>query len=81
MNGEVISYSYSNEIDESLKVEQDRPEVWDLLGQPSGKFDYKVKYSAPSRAHILLEDIVPSEWGEEFDKEDEMTRIIQSSNQ
>ena len=60
MDGEVINYSYSYEIDESLKVKQDKLEVWDLLGQPSEKFDYKVKYSVPSITHILLEDIVPS---------------------
>ena len=52
----------------------------DLLGQPYGKFDYKVKYRAPSTAHVLLEDIVPLGWGEEFDKKDGLTRIVQSPN-
>ena len=44
--------------------------MWDLLGQPFGKYDYKVKYSAPPSAHVLVENIVPSGWGEEFNKED-----------
>ena len=60
MDGEVINRSYSYETDESLKIEQNKPEVWDLLGQSFGKFDYKIKYSAPSTSHVLLEDIVPS---------------------
>ena len=32
MDGEVINCSYSYEMDESLRVEQDKLEVWDLLG-------------------------------------------------
>ena len=81
MDGEVISDSSSYEIDESLKVEQGKPEVWDLLGHPSGKFDYKVRYNAPSIAHVLLKDIVLSGWGEEFDKEDDKAiRIVQPLN-
>ena len=47
MNGEVIDYPYPYKIEESLKVKQNKPGVWDLLGQSSRKFDYKVKYSAP----------------------------------
>ena len=50
----------------------------DLLGQPYGKFDYKVKYSSPSTTHVLLEDIVPLDWGEEFNKEDGIVRTISS---
>ena len=81
MDGKVISCSYSYEIDESLRIEQDKLEVWDLLGQPSGKFDYRVKYSAPSIAHVLLKDIVPSGWREEFDKEeDETIRTVHPPN-
>ena len=77
MNGEVIDCPYPCEIDKSLKVEQNKPEVWDLLCQPFGKFDYKVKYSAPPSAHVLTKSIVPLGWGEEFDEEDGMTRIDQ----
>ena len=76
MDSEMIKCSYSYEIDDNLKVEQNKLKVWDLLGQPYGKFDYKVKYSTPSTTHVLLEDIVPSRWGEEFDKEDEMSKIV-----
>ena len=80
MDGEVINYSYSYETDENLKVKQNKPEVRDLLGQPFGKFDYKVKYSAPSTSRVLQKVIVPLGWGVEFDKEDEMTRIGHSPN-
>ena len=36
----------------------------DLLGQPSGKFDYKVFYSKPY--NIPIESIVLGGWGDEF---------------
>ena len=77
MDGEVIDCPYPCETDESLKVEQNKPEVWDLLGQPSGKFDYKVKYSTPLSAYVLTENIMPSRWGEEFDKKDGIIKIDQ----
>ena len=32
-------------------------EVWDTLGQPSGKFDFMVKYAAPESSKISIEDI------------------------
>ena len=76
----MINYFFSYETDESLKIEQNKPEVWGLLVQQSRKFDYKVKYSAPSIAHTLSEDIMPSRWGEEFDKEDGIIRIVQPPN-
>ena len=79
-DGKVINFSYSYKTEKSHKVEQNKPEVWDLLGQPSRKFDYKVEYSAPSITHILSEDIVPSGWGEEFDEENRMIRIVQPLN-
>ena len=41
--------------------------VEDLLGQPSGKFDYKVFYSKPPSYDIPIESIVPGSWGDEFD--------------
>ena len=33
------------------------PSVWDTLGQPSGKYDYMVKYSVPESYKIPIEDI------------------------
>ena len=33
--------------------------VEDLLGQPSGKFDYKVFYSKPPSYNIPIESIIP----------------------
>ena len=41
----------------------------DLLGQPSGKFDYKVFYSKLPLYDIPIESIIPGGWGDEFDDE------------
>ena len=39
----------------------------DLLGQPSGKLDYKVFYSKPPSYDISIKSIVPGGWDDEFD--------------
>ena len=39
------------------------PEVWDTLGQPNGKFDFMVKYTAPENYKIAIEDIKATKWG------------------
>lgn len=39
----------------------------DLLGQPSGKFDYFVWYTKPESAETPFSEIVPSGWGKEFE--------------
>ena len=44
--------------------------VEDLLGQLSGKFNYKVFYSKPPSYDIPIELIIPGGWGDEF-KNDE----------
>ena len=41
----------------------------DLLGQPSGKFDYKVLYSKPPSYDSPIGSIMPGGWGDEFDDE------------
>ena len=64
--------------DDKLESEKKRVEtpkqphrgIEDLLGQPSGKFDYIVFYSKPPSYDILLEIIVSTEWGNEFEDED-----------
>ena len=38
----------------------EREENWDILGQPSGKYDYMVKYSKPLSANIPMKSITPS---------------------
>ena len=43
--------------------------VEDLLGQSSGKIDYKVFYSKPPLHAIPIESIMPRGWGDEFDDE------------
>ena len=42
----------------------------DLLGQPSGKFDYKVFYSKPPSYDIPIESIMPGGWGDEFEDDE-----------
>ena len=44
--------------------------VENLLGQPSGKFDYKVFYIKPPSFDIPIESIMPGGWSEKFDDED-----------
>src|ERR1044072_6906733 len=40
-------------------------EIWDTLGEPNGKFDYLVKYSAPESSKIPIEDVKPTGWGDD----------------
>lgn len=47
-------------LDKVPKMGQDEVEVMDTLGQPSGKFDYLVKYSAPPSFYFDSRNIVPS---------------------
>ena len=55
------------------------------MGQPSGKFDYKVFYSKPPSYDIPIESIVPGGWGDEFNddqpasKEDKKTEDNEQS--
>ena len=42
----------------------------DLLGQPSGKFDYKVFYTKPPSFDIPIKSIMPGGWGEEFNNDE-----------
>ena len=37
-------------------------EIWDTLGQPSGKYDFLVKYTAPGSSRVNIEDIQPTGW-------------------
>ena len=47
-----------------------------MLGQPLGKFDYKVFYSKPPSYDILIESIIPGGWDEEFDDEDSLNEKV-----
>ena len=38
------------------------PEIWDTLGEPSGKYDFMVRYTAPESSRIRIEDIQPTGW-------------------
>ncbi|XP_030443301.2 uncharacterized protein LOC115665583 [Syzygium oleosum] len=48
---------------EFIKLAHENGEVVDTLGQPSGKFDYLVKYSRPPSFFIDPKDVVPDGWG------------------
>nr|QIM56922.1 ORF3 polyprotein [Cacao swollen shoot virus] len=49
-------------------VPKPEKEIWDTLGQPSGKYDFMVKYTAPK--YEYEGPIVPTGWGDEFEDED-----------
>ena len=55
--------------EEILDAPKNDEKVEDLLGQPLGKFDYKVFYSKPSSYDIPIESIMPGGWGDKFDDE------------
>ena len=61
---EDINLQTKEEIPDALKNDE---KVEDLLGQPSGKFDYKVFQSKPPSHDIPIESIMPGGWGDEFD--------------
>ena len=62
---ENISLQTNENAPDASKWSQKRVE--DLLGQPSGKFDYKVFYSKPASYDIPIESIIPGGWGDEFE--------------
>ena len=59
-----------DKVEKPLTSKQSHRVVEYLLGQPSGKFDYKVFYTKPSSFDIPIASIMPGGWGEEFDDED-----------
>ena len=65
---ENISLQTNENAPDASKQSQKRFE--DLLGQPSGKFDYKVFYIKPPSFDVPIESIILGGWGEEFDDED-----------
>ena len=64
---EDINLQTKKEIPDAPKNDE---KVEDLLGQPSGKFDYKVFYSKPPSHNIPIESIMPGGWGNEFDDDE-----------
>ena len=54
-------------LQETPNAPKSEEKVEDLLGQPSGKFDYKVFYSKPPSFDIPIESIMTGGWGDEFD--------------
>ena len=76
---DLIAIVWQTSIPKSDEVSKEEPkekkEVWDLLGHPSKKFNFKVKYTAPPSAALKEKNIIPSGWGDEFTKEDEVITI------
>ena len=63
---------------------RDAEKIEDLLGQPSGKFDYKVFYSKPPSYDIPIESIIPGGWGDKFEDNEtvnEKTKKAENSEQ
>ena len=73
--------------EETHEAPKDVEKVEDLLGQLSGKFDYKVFYSKPLSYDIPIKLIVPRGWGDEFNddqlasKEDKKTEDTKQSQE
>ena len=67
---EVLNSFEDINLQETPDAPKSAEKVEDLLGQPSGKFDYKVFYSKPPSYDILIESIIPRGYGDEF-KDDE----------
>ena len=65
---EDINLQTKEEIPDAPKNDE---KVKDLLGQPSGKFDYKVFYSKPSSYNLPIELIMLKGWGDKFDDNEE----------
>jgi hypothetical protein len=57
----------------------DSLENWGTLGQPSGKYDYMVKYSAPPPT-TPIEEIVPTGWDDD-DNQDEQIAMMAEDKQ
>ena len=64
---EVLNSFEDINLQETPNAPKSEEKVEDLLGQPSGKFDYKVFYSKPPSFDIPIESIMPGGWGDEFD--------------
>ena len=56
--------------EETLDALKSAEKFEDLLGQHSGKFDYKVFYSKPPSYDIPIKSIIPGGWGDEFDDDE-----------
>ena len=54
------------------------------MGQPSGKFDYKVFYTKPPSFDVPIESIIPKGWGDEFEDDEpvsEEDKRVENSEQ
>ena len=64
---EILNSFEDMSLQEIPHAPKNEEKVEDLLGQPSGKFDYKVFYSKPPSYDIPMESIIPEGWGDEFE--------------
>ena len=81
INSGVIEKQVLNSFEDlNLQTKQETPDtskdaekVEVLLGQPSGKFAYKVFYSKPPSYDIPIELIIPGGWGDEFEDDEQVS--------
>ncbi|GJV73452.1 hypothetical protein Tco_1493447 [Tanacetum coccineum] len=71
---EHISYDIFRRSNKPKRSKQKSSEKWSTLGEPSGKWDYYVRYDAPPDI-TPIEEVAATGWGDEFsdDEEDEVT--------
>ena len=74
--GEVINNEGLIKSEEEQEFKE-KKKVWDLISQPSGKFDFKVKYIIPPSAALRRKDIVPSRCEGGFDEDDGIVTTLQ----
>ena len=70
---EILNSFEDMSLQEIPHAPKNEEKVEDLLGQPSGKFDYKVFYSKPPSYDIPMESIIPGGWGNEFEDDESVS--------
>ncbi|GJY12099.1 hypothetical protein Tco_0381408 [Tanacetum coccineum] len=70
---EDLKYEPLNDQKRSNKPRKGRKQKWSTLGEPSGKWDYYVRYDA-TQVTTPIEEVAATGWGDEFNNEDQ-TRV------
>ena len=81
INSGVSEEEVLNSFEETPDTPKSAEKVEDLLGQPSGKFDYKVFYSKPPSYDIPIESIILEGWGDEFEDDGPVSEKVENSEQ
>ncbi|GKD71328.1 hypothetical protein Tco_1325418, partial [Tanacetum coccineum] len=67
---EDLKYEPLNAQKRSNKPKNKKKQKWSTLGEPSGKWDYYVRYDS-TQPTIPIEEVAATGWGEEFEDEDQ----------